>query len=290
MLSAEDDPADTIRPRLDAAGADAGRVHFLEAVSVSDQNNGLAQRSFSLERDITVLEEALSELSDCRLVTIDPISAYLDGANSHNNADVRALLAPLADFAARNGVAVVVVTHLNKGQGSALHRTMGSVAFVAAARAAFVVIKDPDDETRRLVLPIKNNLGNDVDGLAYRISEAPNNSPKLDWETEPVSESADDFLSRANSEERSVLQDACNWLGELLEAKAIPAKEVYASAIEAGYFKRTIERAKAQLKVVSVKQASSGKWVWKLPEAKPRQSPTQNIGDVDDLVNNQGSL
>lgn len=289
MLSAEDDLADTIRPRLDAAGADVDRVHVLEAISEYDKTGELVRRSFNLKSDLIALEIALSKLNNCKLVIIDPISAYLGSTDSHNNAEIRSLLAPLADFAAKNRVAIVAVTHLNKGKGSALHRAMGSVAFVAAARAAYVVIKDPDDETRRLVLPTKNNLGKDVDGLAYRISEASNNSPKLDWETDPVVISADDILSNEDDsgKGRSVLEDACDWLRKLLSDGAIPSKEVYATALEAGYSKRTIERAKAQLNVESVKQSSSGKWVWELPKPIHRQDLPQDTGDVGDHTDKQ---
>ena len=86
----------------------------------------------------------------------------LGGTDSHNNADIRALLTPLAAMASKRKVAIVVVTHLNKSsQANALYRASGSLAFVAAARAVFSVVKDPDDPDRRLFLPIKNNLGDD---------------------------------------------------------------------------------------------------------------------------------
>ena len=85
-----------------------------------------------------------------RLVVIDPITAYLGGTDSHRNADMRALLAPLAELAARHVVAVVAVSHLNKNaKNPAMYRTTGSLAFVAAARAAWAVAKDQDNPDRR---------------------------------------------------------------------------------------------------------------------------------------------
>ena len=94
-------------------------------------------------------------------VVVDPLSAYLGVTDSHKNAEVRGLLTPLSDIAAKHHTAIVGVTHLNKavGQMDAMMRLSGSIAFVAAARSAYLVASDRDDKTRRLFLPLKNNLG-----------------------------------------------------------------------------------------------------------------------------------
>src|SRR5690606_15615930 len=130
--------------------------------------------------------------ADCRLVIIDPVSAFLGSTDSHNNSEVRGVLAPLAEMAARHGVAIVAVTHLNKGGGSALNRVIGSIAFTAAARAAYVVTRDEDDPARRLMLPAKNNLGCDENGFAYRLEGEP--TPHIEWEPTLVAMSADEAV------------------------------------------------------------------------------------------------
>ena len=81
------------------------------------------------------------------------------------------LLAVSTDLAAQQRVAVVAVSHLNKNAGgSVMYRTMGSLAFVAAARAVWAVVADAEDETqRRLLVPVKQNLSAASTGLAYRI-------------------------------------------------------------------------------------------------------------------------
>ena len=169
MLSAEDDAADTIVPRLIAADADLDAVEIVDAVR--DKNG---QRSLNLAADIAELEKAIIKFGDVVLITIDPISAYLGKTDSHKNSEVRGVLEPLQKMAERTGVAVVSVTHFSKqgggnGRPKALHRFMGSIAFTAAARMAFAVIEDQDDANRRLLLHVKNNLAAPPQGLAFTV-------------------------------------------------------------------------------------------------------------------------
>jgi putative DNA primase/helicase len=125
ILSAEDDAADTIRPRLDAAGADASGVHLISAVSDIDGNG---RRTFNLQADLSLLEKAIKRIADVRLVIIDPVSSYLGRIDSHKNADVRGTLEPLGDMASRLRVAVVSITHFSKGTSqSAVNSFIGSI-------------------------------------------------------------------------------------------------------------------------------------------------------------------
>ena len=262
MLSAEDDLADTIRPRLDAAGADPSRVHFIQGVR--DPSNP-QDRFFSLASDIKVLTDAIATIEDCSLIVIDPISAYLGGTDSHKNADIRGLLAPLADFAASNNVAVVVVSHLNKAsKQAAIYRTMGSLAFVAAARAAYVVARDEDEPDRRLFLPMKCNLSPDTNGLAYSVKATVSGIPFIEWEHGTVEIRADEALSFGD-ENRSALDDAIAWLQEELKIAKVHVKELQGMARRDGHSWRTVERAKEKLRVESVKDTFTGKWFWRLP-------------------------
>ncbi len=101
ILSAEDDAADTIVPRLMAAGADLSKVHILEAVRKEDDDG---HRSFNLKIDLPKLEQMIEQIDDVVLVIIDPITSYLGGVDSHNNADVRSVLEPLGKMAAKRHV------------------------------------------------------------------------------------------------------------------------------------------------------------------------------------------
>jgi hypothetical protein len=174
VLSAEDDASDTIAPRLLAAGANLDRIHIVSAVHSGDSKTP-RRRSFNFQTDLDLLEKAMQQFGDVRLVVIDPITSYLGkGVDSHKNADVRSVLEPVAEMAARYRAAFVGITHFSKGgETSAINRFIGSIAFIAAARAAFVVTTDPDSDIpgRRLFLPVKNNLARQGDGLSFQIEQ-----------------------------------------------------------------------------------------------------------------------
>ena len=251
MLSAEDDAADTIRPRLDAAGADCSRVSVLAGIPRFDLEECERFVMFNLARDLRALEEAVESTADCRLVVIDPISAFCGATDSHRNSDVRGLLAPLAELAQRRQVAVVGVNHLNKNAagGPAMYRTMGSLAFVAAARAAWAVVKDKQDPGKRLFLPIKNNLAADVAGLSYTILDK-SGAPCLAWLPDPVT------VRRGRSDGGSApgwprpRTQGSGGLGRnVLAGGPLAQKEIERQAKEAGLAWRTVKRAKADLKV-----------------------------------------
>ncbi len=307
LLNAEDDVADTIRPRLEAAGADLNRVHVLDAVRVANERGETHLRSFSLADDVDRLGALLDKLPDVVLIVIDPISAYLGGADSHNNAEIRALLAPLAEMAARHGVAVVCVSHLNKSAGSeALLRVQGSIAFGAAARAVWGVARDKDNAARRLFLPLKNNLGNDQTGLAFAVEgyRLPGGieTSRVVWEGEPVTVTAEEaFAPAQQSEERGEMDDAKDFLRGLLAGGEVPSKQIRADAEGAGHAWRTIQRAQKSLGIEAVKSSMAGGWVWRLAgyshhedRQETPKNATQNVwqpshssGDVGGLRGNE---
>ena len=285
LLSAEDDPADTIRPRLDAAGTDCNRVHIIKSIEEVDTTGGVTNRIFSFRRDIVALEESLSALTDCKLVVIDPVSAYLDGTDGNSNSDIRGLFTPLAGLAAKYKVAVVLIQHLNKGSGgSALYRPMGSLAFIAAARAAFIVTKDPDNPHRRMFMPAKNNLAKENSGLAYSIVEAENGAPVIAWEPEPITITADEALAIPQfNEERTATDDAVNFLKNLLSAGPVSAVEADKQARQLGIGNKPLRSARGKLGIKPIKTGFSGGWVWALPQdaLKNQEAHSFNEGNLE---------
>lgn len=283
ILSAEDDPADTIRPRLDAVGADVSRVHVVESVIDGDSD-----RMFCLQEDLGRLGSMIQDIGDVRLVIIDPISAYLGrGLDSNNNSDIRGLMATLAGLAAATGAAILCVSHLNKTttNSNALERVTGSLAFVAAVRGVYIVVRDPDVDERRLLLTAKNNIGPDQgDGLAYEIEPTTIDdgidTSRVAWCTDTVTTSLAQAMTPAD-DERTERTDAAAWLREVLEDGPRSAKDVKSMARDAGFAVRTVERARPDAKVRSRREGfgRDATYMWELTDMPATPPPSLHDGE-----------
>jgi hypothetical protein len=286
FLSAEDEPEDTIVPRLKAAGADLDRVVFLA-------NMIPKQGSVNLREHIRGLESTLAQFDNLALLVIDPITAYLGGVDSHKNADVRALLTPLSDMASKLKIAILCVSHLSKSKGNgALMSVMGSLAFVAAVRAAFFVAKHPTTENLRVFLPLKNNIGTDRGGFAYMIESATIDceeedleAPRIVWSSEPIAMSANEVLasSTGGSGKVSALADAKAVLEELLADGARPSLEVQEAAKEYGIVPATLRRARVELGIKTHRAGYQGAVLWALPNDYSAYLPNEPILAQEDV-------
>ena len=270
IFSAEDGASDTIIPRLIAAGADRNRIHIVDAVGTEVGR----RRGFNLQADLKLLEEKIAEIGDVRLIVIDPISSYMGKTDSHKNADVRAVLEPIAEMAERTRVAICSVTHFSKPNGGtatkALHKVIGSIAFVAAARATFAVLEDPNNKDRRLFLHAKNNLSEPPQGLAFRLEQVIVGeglvTSRVDWEPEPITTTADEALAVDRGTSLALTEAEC-FLKALLAEGPVPSKQVDEEAQEAGIARATLRRAKASLGIKSDKDGMKGGWFCALPNA-----------------------
>ena len=283
LISLEDDPADTLRPRLEEMGADLGRVLVLQAVLEREVGPDGAlhtsERAMVLPRDVGALLEAIRR-TRAALVVIDPLVAVQDAAiDSHRQAAMRQLLGPLHLVAQETGAAIVAVAHLRKTWSeTALYRVSGSIDLVAAARVVIIVAPDPEDrapspsDRRRIACVAKSNVGARPDPVAFTLGGG-----RFGWAATPVPQglTAEALLETPphGTEERGALEEAVDFLREALAEGPRTAKEIRREAREAGIADRTLARAKAILGVKSRKTTGGGPWTWELdgPPAMPDQ-------------------
>ncbi len=242
FITGEDDPDDTLVPRLIELGADLNRIRFLKPAF---------QDAFQLGH-LGTLNRAMEEFGAevARLVVIDPPTAFLGGIDDHKNAELRGLLAPLKTWANHWRVALAFITHLNKvsARVDAMMRVSGSVAWVNAVRAAHLFVRDPDDHERRLFLPLKLNLGPERKGLAYRI-HGTERLARVEWLGD-VDWTADEAVSprQAADQQSPRSQAASAWLVDRFrERRSWSSEELFRRAVGDGISRNAVFEAKRAL-------------------------------------------
>lgn len=266
LMSAEDDPARTILPRLMAGGADLARIHILESVILA---NG-AETLPSLRADMDAITTAATTLNDCRLIVIDPVSAYLKGVDDNRNAALRGVLSPLNRLAEQLGAAVVLVSHLTKsGSSNGKHRVLGSIAYVGACRANFLFVADLTDPTGRRVTMLDNggNIAPPARALSYIIEDR-GDGPWVEWSSEPATNPCESVQSSQpeHAGQFARHRECDHWLRAFLAQGFRSPVEVFAAAHAAGFSKDQVIRSKSRIGAVSVRQGFStgGQWRWGL--------------------------
>lgn len=278
IWSGEDDPADTLIPRLALSGADLSRIYF-----IADIREGNERRSFDPARDMEPLRRKLTEIGDVKLLIVDPVVSAIAG-DSHKNAEVRRGLQPLVDLAGSMRCALLGITHFSKGTGGRdpVERLTGSLAFGALARVVLVAAKHQeegeDGRTVRLFCRAKSNIGPDDGGFEYDLHQAELKTypgifaSSVLW-GEAVEGAARELLATADASgddgEGGTLADARRFLADLLADGPMRAGEVFKDADQAGYSKRSIQRAANAIKVERHKDGMKGGWTWRLPPKMP---------------------
>jgi AAA domain/DnaB-like helicase N terminal domain len=286
FLSSEDVLANTIRPRLDAAGGDASKVFAF------DPDTDLAP--LTLPGDIARLESMI-RARNVKLVIADPLVAYLgETINSHRDQDVRRALAPLGRMAERTGVAILGIRHLNKNGGvSALYRGGGSIAIIGAARSGLLVGIDPDDPESAVLAPTKHNLAKRPESLKYRVIEASwelNGGRKITvskiaWRGTSERTAQELVGPPQNEDELSAEEEATEFLRQELIDGPKAAKQVQAQAKARGLSWRTVRRAKKKADVISRKDGYQGEWVLEISKVAKNSKAGQHK-DMDSFEGN----
>ncbi len=268
LLGAEDSLKHTVRPRLDAAGADTARVISLEGMKVGDED-----RDPVLPWDLFELAEWITE-NRVQLVIVDPLMAFIEGEQDAHKDQVirRAVMRPLRKLAERLNVAILLLRHLNKNNGgAALYRGGGSIGITGGGRSSMLVGRDPHDPKRHVLAMNKINIAANPRSLAFRIVPADGVS-RIEWEG-PCDLTRDDVLwhntAQPPSHERDQLEEARRFLADMLSGGPVRMVEVEEAAHASLIAKRTLQLAKTALKVVSKKEARfQGAWFWSLPNVR----------------------
>lgn len=290
MFNAEDGLADTLRPRLDACGADVSKILALDIL----QKDGIATfDSAGLAR----FEATIIEYKPV-LVIIDPLFAFTGAGMNINQAnESRAVSARLAAIAAKLSLSMLCVRHLNKGGGggSSMRAGIGSIDWIAAARVGLLAGCDPDDEKKMALTNYKNNLAPKGEPLGYRIDFEPD-ADQGDFVWTGISDlTADRILAPHQHEdagESAQRADARDFLYELLKDGPVEAGEVEKARRAANISDYSIRQAKTALKVKTRKEGGyfnkieKPRWMWEIDADWPEgvenlQSPTEGVETFD---------
>lgn len=246
IWSSEDDPSDTIGPRLMAVNANLDRCFFIQGPK---NENGVG-RSFDPARDMNQLRETTQQIGGVSLLVIDPIVNAVTGDMNKAN-EVRRSLQTFVDFAGEMSCSVMGITHFTKGSmgKNAAERVLGSGAFKDFSRMTLVAAKD-EESNQRVFTRAKSNISQDTGGFTYSIETVPllNGivATRILW-GEALEGSSRAILAKVEGDGREdgdKLRTAKQYLIEVLGNGPTPAKELIKHASEGyGIKEDTLRRA-----------------------------------------------
>ena len=256
-LCQEDGIRDTIIPRFIKSGADCKRVGYLVGDEITLQDQELLD---------------IVQKHSVKLLIVDPIQDYWSQELDMQRASsVRKQMRQIAALAAKTNCAVLLIGHLNKREGAnSLHRGLGSVDIVAAARRVLQISRLESQPTIRVLSQIKNNLAAAGDDYAFELDP----ELGLEW-IGPVDlfferESLADEVKKARLNKQEVTaQSLIEWLAN----EDLSANEIETRLNAIGITYRTAKYVKQELGIRSIKKADG--WYWHLGEEKQQLSEEQ---------------
>ncbi|MGI8851890.1 MAG: AAA family ATPase [Methyloceanibacter sp.] len=269
ILTKEDDMNRVVRPRLEAAGADLTKVH-VPGYDVPDDPKEF-DTHVDLNKCIAELEKQIIKHGDVRIIVLDPASDFCGKVDPNEEKPVRDFLTPLTSLARRYDIALVIIIHVNKDQMQAAHhRGLGSVAWRNVPRSAVLVADDPDTGGRKLMVQTKTNLtefGLCALGFTMRtVKVGESGYGVVEWEDQLCD--ADPEKLMAKRQPKSKLEQAKEFLQDLLKDGSMPRDDIKYAAEGEGISWASIRRAKDALRIQSFKRKGESEYRWRLP--KPR--------------------
>jgi len=273
FVSAENPLDYVLAPRAIACRGDLRKLIHIPAVM--DKLGEI--QIFDVTKHIPVLEEELKKNPDVKQIIVDPIVSHLGNKiDTRDQLQVRRAMDALSNFAEKYGVAVIAIMHLNKSQiPNIVYRASGSIQFIAAAKAAWWIVKDPRDPdgARRLFLPVKTNLSPDRSGLAFRIEpelityeRKKISTGKVVFEDGVVEVNAADIIAPENLQNNSLVGQAMRFVKDFLGEGPKSTVELEARGEELGFSKSLLKKARMKLDVRCVKEGMRGGWTCLPPQ------------------------
>lgn len=277
IYSTEDDPADTLKPRLIANDADISKVSFIAGRT----NHEGKLEPFDPAKDFPKIEKYIKDNPDLKLLMIDPIISAVSGDMNKAN-DVRRSLQPLVDLANQYNFAILGITHFAKGSvnNNPADRILGSQAFSALARMAWTAARR-ETEGDYIFVRAKSNISTLDGGIRYdlesMIVENIIETTKTTW-LGVIDGAAKELLNTAElsgCENNSVVDAAKEFLIELLSTvDKMSSKDVQAQAKEAGFSLASIRRAQERLNIKPFRPHGEKSWFWSLPKIHKLDEPS----------------
>lgn len=275
ILSAEDDEDVTISPRLYALNANQELILQLKSAPRYTDKGKLTDGTIVIGEDIQRLDNTFANNPGYVCLIIDPITAYLGNINDHKNAEVRGLITKLTGLAKKHNIAVILNTHLNKpgnanNTTSAMNRVSGSIAYVAAARAAYLICDNEDDKKIKQFIPMKNNVGDDETGFEYRIKgiilDDNIETSRIEWLPNSIQKDANDAINSGNRRPASKKSLAIEFLKDQLKNGTKLVNDIRQAAKEQGLAWGTVFNASREMELIIDYASSTPRLLnWTLP-------------------------
>jgi hypothetical protein len=278
FIAVEDGVADTIKPRVAAAGGNEQHAHFIH---IEQDGNEITP---DLERHLGCIRETILEIGNVGLLIIDPIMALLgNSVDSYRDQDVRKVTTPLGRLAEELNLAILIVRHPNKGSSNnALLRGGGSMAFIGSARVGWVVGKHPDNPEIRVLAISKSNIGTMDASLEFRlVNDETYGCARIEWMGSSKL-TADNLYESQNSEEKSLSDEAKEWLEEFLSQGGMDKATIQREAQKLGISVKSLRLAREKLGITPKRQGSgtSHTSMWALPTSLMPQPSTYALSNV----------
>ena len=254
--TAEDGLEDTIKPRLEQAGADCSKIRVID----------------ESEKELTMSDERLEQAiieTKAKLIILDPIQAYIGATvDMHRANEIRPVLKRLGVIADKYKCAIILIGHMNKASGTkSTYRGLGSIDIQATARSVLLVARLKDKPNIRIMAQDKSSLAPAGDSIGFELTEENGFECIGAYDI-----TVDELLSGQEGRGKKKFDIAISFITEYFKTVSeVSSNQIEEDASSQGIKRNTLLAAKKKLGIISDKRKQSdGKqyWIWSMPEKR----------------------